>query len=166
MIATKGNFSTGDAVRITGVSFRNLDYWARTKFIAPSIADAKGTGTDRIYSFSDLLALRVTRELREAGISTQSLRRVVDFLRTRKSLTNPLAECHLIVTGSDVQVATSPDKIMSALRKPGQTSFTFLFDLARTIDEMKQEIETSERKPPGRALTPRPAHRRAVRRPA
>src|SRR6202140_96817 len=136
------SFSTGDAVRITGVSFRNIDYWARTKFIVPSIAEAKGTGTEREYSFSDLLALRVARELREAGISTQSLRRVVDFLRTRKSLTNPLAECHLIVTGSDVQVATSPDKIIRPLRKPGQTSFAFLFDLARTIDEMKQEIET------------------------
>src|SRR6266852_6841283 len=156
MIATKGNFSTGDAVRITGVSFRNLDYWARTKFIVPSIADAKGTGTDRIYSFSDLLALRVTRELREAGISTQSLRRVVDFLRTRKSLTNPLAECHLIVTGTDVQIAHSPQKIMSVLRTPGQTSFAFVFDLARTVDEMKHEIETCQRKPPARASAPQP----------
>jgi DNA-binding transcriptional MerR regulator len=97
------SFSTGDAVRICGVSFRNIDYWARTKFIAPSIAEAKGTGTERRYSFSDLLALRVARELREAGVSTQSLRRVVEFLRARKGWTNPLAECHLIVTGSDVQ---------------------------------------------------------------
>ena len=53
------SFSTGDAVRITGVSFRNIDYWARTKFIVPSIAEAQGTGTERRYSFSDLLALRV-----------------------------------------------------------------------------------------------------------
>jgi DNA-binding transcriptional MerR regulator len=166
MVKTTDSFSTGDAVRITGVSFRNIDYWARTKFIVPSIADAKGTGTERIYSFSDLLALRVARELREAGVSTQSLRRVVEFLRTRKSVTNPLAACHLIVTGSDVQVATSPDKIMSALRKPGQTSFAFLFDLARTVVEMKQEIETRERKPPARASAPQPAHRRAVRRQA
>ena len=158
------SFSTGDAVRITGVSFRNIDYWARTKFIVPSIADAKGTGTERRYSFSDLLALRIARELREAGISTQSLRRVVDFLRTRKGLRNPLAECHLIVTGSDVQVATSPEKIMSALLRPGQTSFAFVFDLARTVDEMKQEIETCERKPPARASAIQPARRRATRR--
>ena len=81
------SFSTGDAVRITGVSFRNIDYWARTKFIVPSIAEAQGTGTERRYSFSDLLALRVARELREAGVSTQSLRRVVEFLRTKKGLT-------------------------------------------------------------------------------
>jgi hypothetical protein len=88
----------------------------------------------------------------------------VDFLRTRKGLRNPLAECHLIVTGSDVQVATSREKIMSALLRPGQTSFAFVFDVARTVDEMKQEIETSERKPPARAPASEPAHRRATRR--
>jgi len=159
------SFSTGDAVRITGVSFRNIDYWARTKFIVPSIAEAQGTGTDRRYSFSDLLALRVARELREAGVSTQSLRRVVDFLRTKKGLTQPLAECRLIVTGADVQVATSPEKIMSVLRTPGQTSFAFVFDLARTVDEMKQElVGVSERKPPARAAAPDSFRSRAARR--
>jgi DNA-binding transcriptional MerR regulator len=147
------SFSTGDAVRITGVSFRNIDYWAGTKFIAPSIAEAHGTGTERRYSFSDLLALRVARELREAGVSTQKLRRVVGFLRMRKGLTHPLSECRLIVTGTDVQVATSPQKIMSALRAPGQTSFAFIFDIARTVEEMKQGIKASERKPPARAST-------------
>ena len=160
------SFSTGDAVRITGVSFRNIDYWARSKFIVPSVAEAQGTGSERRYSFSDLLALRVARELREAGVSTQSLRRVVDFLRTRKGLTNPLAECRLIVTGSDVQVAASREKMMSALLRPAQTSFAFVFDLARTVDEMKHEIETCERKPPARATalqSPRRAEtRRAV----
>jgi DNA-binding transcriptional MerR regulator len=164
MATARDSFSTGAAVRITGVSFRNIDYWARTKFIVPSIADAKGTGTERRYSFSDLLALRVARELREAGISTQSLRRVVDFLRTRKGLRNPLAECHLIVTGSDVQVATSREKIVSALLRPGQTSFAFVFDLARTVGEMKQGIETSERKPPVRASASQPVLRPAARR--
>ena len=156
----KESFSTGEAVRITGVSFRNIDYWARTKFIAPSIAEASGTGTERRYSFSDLLALRVARELREAGVSTQSLRRVVEFLRTRKGLTNPLAECRLIITGSDVHVATSREKIMSALLRPGQTSFAFVFDLARTVGEMNAEINAGDRKPPS-ASAPLPIRKRA-----
>jgi DNA-binding transcriptional MerR regulator len=150
------SFSTGEAVRVTGVSFRNIDYWARSNFIVPSIAEARGTGTERRYSFSDLLALRVARELREAGVSTQSLRRVVDFLRKRKGLANPLAECRLIVTGSDVQVANSPDRIMSALRAPGQTSFAFVFDLARTVNEMKHEIGSAKRRPPDRATNAQP----------
>jgi DNA-binding transcriptional MerR regulator len=159
-VHTTESFSTGDAVRITGVSFRNIDYWARTKFIVPNIAEAHGTGTERRYSFSDLLALRVARELREAGVSTQKLRRVVEFLRTRKSFTYPLGECRLIVTGTDVQVATSPQKIMNALRAPGQTSFAFIFDIARTVEVMKEEIKASERKLPGRASTAQPARMR------
>jgi DNA-binding transcriptional MerR regulator len=142
----RDSFSTGEAVRITGVSFRNIDYWARTKFIVPSVAEAKGTGTERRYSFSDLVALRVARELRQAGVSTQSLRGVVYFLRTRKGVTNPLGECHLIITGSDVQVATTDKTVMSALRRPGQTSFAFIFDLARTVEEMKKEIQAGERR--------------------
>ena len=158
------SFSTGEAVRITAVSFRNIDGWARTRFIVPSIAEARGTGTERKYSFSDLLALRVAGELREAGVSTQSLRRVVEFLRTRKGLTNPLAECHLIVTGSDVLVATSREKIVSALLRPGQTAFAFVFDLARTVGEMKKEIGASERRPPARASALQSARMRAVRR--
>jgi hypothetical protein len=80
----------------------------------------------------------------------------VDFLRTRKGFTNTLAECRLIVTGSDVQVATSREKIMSALLRPGQTSFAFVFDLARTVNEMKREIESFEWKPPARASAPKP----------
>ena len=164
MVKATDSFSTGDAVRITGVSFRNIDYWARTKFIVPSIAEAQGTGTERKYSFSDLLALRVARELREAGVSTQSLRRVVEFLRTKKGLTQPLAECRLIVTGTDVQVASSPEKIMSVLRTPGQTSFAFVFDLRRTVDEMKEEIKATERRPPTRAWAAQPARVRTTRR--
>jgi len=164
MAKAADSFSTGDAVRITGVSFRNIDYWARTKFIAPSIAEAQGTGTERRYSFSDLLALRVARELREAGVSTQSLRRVVAFLRKKKDLAQPLAECRLIVTGTDVQVVNSPKEIMSVLRSPGQTSFAFVFDLARTVDEMKQEIGASERKPPARASAAQPVRTRATQR--
>jgi DNA-binding transcriptional MerR regulator len=158
------NFSTGDAVRITGVSFRNIDYWARTKFIVPSVAEANGTGTERRYSFSDLLALRVAREMREAGISTQSLRRVVEFLRTRRGLRNPLAQGRLIITGSDVHVATSRDKIMSTLLRPGQSSFAFVFDLARTVEEMKQEIETIRRKPATQARAAAIARKRTERR--
>lgn len=162
MVKAGYSFSTGEAVRITGVSFRNVDYWARTKFIVPSIVDAKGTGTERRYFFSDLLALRVARELREAGISTQSLRRVVDFLRAQKGLRNPLAECHLVVTGTDVQVAIGRERIMSVLLRPGQTSFRFVFDLGRTVEEMEQEIEACARKPPTRASASHERTRRTL----
>ena len=79
-------------------------------------------------------------------------------------LTQPLAECRMIVTGAVGQVASSPEKIMSVLRAPGQTSFAFVFDLARTVDEMKQEIGASERKPPARASAAQPLRRHPARR--
>ena len=158
------SFSTGQAVKITGVSFYNIDYWARTKFIPPSIAEADGAGTERRYSFSDLVALRVAKELREAGVSTRSLRRVVDFLRSRHGLPNPLSEYRLIVTGSDVQVATTDKTVMSALKRPRQTSFAFVFDLARAVGEMRQEIGARERKPPARASASQPVRKPATRR--
>jgi DNA-binding transcriptional MerR regulator len=162
----KDSFSTGEAVRITGVPFRNIDYWARTKFIVPSVAEAQGTGTERRYSFSDLVALRVARELRKAGVSTQSLRRVVAFLRTRRGVANPLGESRLVITGDDVQVATSDKTIMSALRKPGQTAFAFVFDLARTVDSMRRHIEAEalERKPVTPASALRTPGQRETRR--
>jgi MerR HTH family regulatory protein len=62
---TKESFSAREAARIAGVPYASLDYWARTKLVVPSIADAKGTGTERRYSFNDLVALRVA-----AGTST------------------------------------------------------------------------------------------------
>jgi hypothetical protein len=94
------------------------------------------------------------------GEAIAEWRGVVEFLRMRKGLTHPLSDCRLIVTGTDVQVATSPEKIMSTLRAPGQASFAFIFDIARTVEEMKQEIKASERKPPARASTAQPARMR------
>jgi hypothetical protein len=75
-----------------------------------------------------------------------------------------LAECRLIVTGSDVQVATGRDRIMSALLSLGQTSFAFVFDLGRTVNEMQQEIATSGRKQSGRASASQAAATHKTRR--
>ena len=141
MAVTTDSFSTGDAVRITGVSFRNIDYWARTRFIVPSIAEAKGTGTERKYSFSDLLALRVARELRQGGISTQALRRVVQFLKQKTGQRNPLAECRLVVVGSDVQLVNGCQQLESLLNRPGQSVFAFMLDLGRTVEQIKRDVQ-------------------------
>ena len=85
------SFSAGEAAKITGVPYRNLDHWARTKFIVPSISEARGTGTERKYAFDDLVALRVARELREGGISTQALRQVVRQITTYEGATKPFS---------------------------------------------------------------------------
>lgn len=141
MAKHKEFFLTGETSRITGVTPRNLDYWARTKFIVPSVADAKGTGTERKYAFNDLVALRVAQQLRLAGISTQSLRRAVKQLCTWTGAENPLAASHLVVIGSDVKLVTGCTEVISLLSQPGQASFAFMIDLKRTAKELKREIE-------------------------
>ena len=66
---------------IVGITYRQLDYWARTDLIRPSVADARGSGTQRIYSYRDLVELKVIKSLLDAGVSLQSARRAIEYLR-------------------------------------------------------------------------------------
>src|SRR5439155_10279160 len=142
MADQRESFSAGEASKISGVPYSNLDYWARTKFIAPSISEAKGIGTERKYAFNDLVALRVAQQLREAGVSTQALRTIVEFLRNKRGLEHPLAEARLVVVGSDVKLVSNCDELISLLKKPGQSAFAFLLDLNRTVTLVKREIKS------------------------
>jgi DNA-binding transcriptional MerR regulator len=133
-------FSTGEVSRITGVPMRTLDYWARTRFLVPGVEQAKGTGTERKYAFRDLVALGTAKQLRGAGLSTQALRHVVASVRKYKQCENPLAESRLIIAGSDVQIVTDCDQLMSVLRRPGQGSFAFMLDLTVVIAGIKRAV--------------------------
>ncbi len=141
MPKTRESFSAGEASRITGVSYRNLDHWARTKFIVPGVSEASGTGTERRYAFNDLVALRVARELREGGISTQALRSIVAKLSSMKGLENPLTESRLVVVGADVKLVSGCEEVVSLLRRPGQSCFAFMVDLGRTVEQIKTEVK-------------------------
>lgn len=132
-------FFTGEASRITGVAHRTVDYWARTKLVVPSVADAKGIGSDRLYNFDDLVALRVARELRLAGISTQKLRKVVRYLRDR-GWKKPLAQCKLVMIGDDLHLVQTSREMESLFSKPGQGVFAFMLDLNRAVQEVKKEV--------------------------
>src|ERR1700737_2025309 len=67
---------------VVGITYRQLDYWARTDLLRPSISEARGSGTQRRYSYSDLLQLKVIKRLLDAGISLQSARRAIECLRS------------------------------------------------------------------------------------
>lgn len=128
------------AANITGIPYRTVDHWARTGLISPSVAEATGKGTERRYSFQDLVALRVARDFRKAGVSVRSLERVVKFLREKKSLRNPLSEVRLAVAGKDVLVIDSCEQLMSALDKPGQV-FVFMVNVTQTRAELKKKVQ-------------------------
>src|SRR6266508_1043989 len=71
------------ACHAAGISYRQLDYWARTGLVVPSVRDASGSGTQRLYSFRDIVVLKVVKRLLDAGVSLQNIRKAIDTLRSR-----------------------------------------------------------------------------------
>ena len=136
-------FSTTQVERLTSIGAKTLHFWDRSGFISPSIVQANGTGSRRIYGFRDLVALRVAAQLRDAGISLQSLRKVVLALQDMHGLEQPLAETYLVTNGHDV-FEKHGDDVMSALRQPGQAMFSFVIDLTRTVEMLQEEIRRTE----------------------
>ena len=126
---------------MTGVSYQTLNHWARTGLVEPSIARAAGTGTERIYSFRDLIALKLAVELRKGGVTTRALRKVIDFLRGSKRLEHYLSDARLVVTQSDVVIVRSSEELISVLRQPGQAYLAFVLDLPRTVVALRAAAE-------------------------
>ena len=129
-------YPSGQAARIAGVSYRTLDFWARSGFIEPSIVQSSGKGSDRIYSFQDIVAIRVAGKLREAGVSLQALRKVLQYLQEREGLEGPLAETYLVSDGHDV-FEKRGDEVLSVLRRPGQVAFSWVLDLTGVVEEVR-----------------------------
>src|ERR1035438_8226483 len=138
---TAERFSLGQLAILSGVKPRTLDHWAATGFLRPSIQKARGTGTKRVYSFSDAVAARVVKELRAAGVSLQSLRLVVSQLRKFQFTDQPLADLRLIISGKDVCVKDN-QYLISMLRHPGQAFLPFtVLDLPATVKAIQIKVE-------------------------
>ena len=69
------------ACSVAGITYRQLDYWARTGLVMPSVRDASGSGTQRLYSFRDIVVLKVVKRLLDAGVSLQNIRKAIETLR-------------------------------------------------------------------------------------
>jgi len=98
---------------IVGITYRQLDYWARTDLLRPSISEARGSGTQRRYSYRDLLELKVIKRLLDAGISLQSARRALDVLRSHGE---EVATANLVLNGTQSVLATTGEQIIDLLR--------------------------------------------------
>ena len=112
-------FTARQVVKLTGVPYSTLNLWAKNGLVQPSVAPGTGTGSERVYSFSDLVALKVAFELRRSGVTTSSLKKVVDFLRQSEHMEKPLSEARLVVSGRDVAIVRKGE-LVSVLSKPGQ----------------------------------------------
>jgi DNA-binding transcriptional MerR regulator len=101
------------ACSTAGISYRQLDYWARTGLVEPSVRAAHGSGTQRLYSFRDILVLKVVKRLLDTGISLQQIRAAVQHLRDHG--TEDLAQVTLMSDGVSVYECTSPDEVVDLL---------------------------------------------------
>ncbi|HVX42774.1 MAG TPA: MerR family transcriptional regulator [Mycobacteriales bacterium] len=102
------------ACTLADITYRQLDYWARTGLVAPSIRTASGSGTQRLYSFRDILVLKVVKRLLDTGVSLQNIRTAVDALRARG--VDDLAQLTLLSDGTTVYECTSAEEIVDLLQ--------------------------------------------------
>jgi DNA-binding transcriptional MerR regulator len=102
------------ACNAAGITYRQLDYWARTGLVVPEIRGAAGSGTQRLYSFRDILILKVIKRLIDAGISLQQIRTAIDHLRARG--VEDLTQVTLMSDGVSVFECTSDDEVIDLLR--------------------------------------------------
>ena len=110
-------YSGTKAAKIVGISYRQLDYWARTDLVRPSLTDAAGSGSRRAYSYRDLLELRVIKSLLDAGIKLESVRTAFGYLR--EHVETDIAAAHLVISGGDV-VLCDGDELIDVMRSRGQ----------------------------------------------
>ena len=108
------------ACSAAGISYRQLDYWARTGLVEPSIRTASGSGTQRLYGFRDILVLKVVKRLLDAGVSLQNIRTAVDHLRGRG--VTELERITLMSDGASIYECASADE-MYDLVQGGQGVF-------------------------------------------
>jgi DNA-binding transcriptional MerR regulator len=101
------------ACAAAGITYRQLDYWARTALVEPSVRAAHGSGSQRLYSFRDILVLKVVKRLLDTGISLQQIRAAVDHLRDRG--TSDLARLTLMSDGVSVYECTTADEVVDLL---------------------------------------------------
>ena len=130
------------ACNAAGITYRQLDYWARTGLVEPSVRPATGSGTQRLYGFRDILMLKVVKRLLDTGVSLQNIRAAIDHLRSRgiQDLTN----LTLMSDGASVYACTSPDEVIDLVRG-GQGVFGIA--VGRVWEEVEGTLATLPMEP-------------------
>jgi DNA-binding transcriptional MerR regulator len=149
-------FSGRRTAEIVGITYRQLDYWARTDLVRPSLADANGSGSRRLYSYTDLLELKVIKSLLDAGIRLESVREAFTYMRDH--LGEDVTTANLVIRGSSVLVST--DEELVDVVKQGQGVLNIL-----PLGSVKEQVDAAivELRPlVGQAGTAEPDVSRAV----
>lgn len=131
------NFSGKKAAEIVGITYRQLDYWARTDLVRPSVTDATGSGSRRRYSYRDLLELKVIKSLLDNGIRLESVRQVFEYLRTQ--LGEDIASAQLVISKGSAILVRDDEELVDVLRK-GQFVMANLLSLGGVQREVDAAI--------------------------
>jgi len=137
-------FGGPQACKIVGITYRQLDYWARTDLIRPSLADARGSGTQRRYSYRDLVELKVIKGLLDGGVSLRSARRAVEYLRS--NLGEEIATASLVFSNGASVLVRSDGELVDVLRH-GQGVLSIVA-LGGVVNELEAAITALPAVPP------------------
>lgn len=133
------------AARVAGITYRQLDYWARTGLVEPTIRGAAGSGSQRLYGFRDILVLKLVKGLLDTGISLQQIRVAVDKLRDR-GITD-LARITLMADGASVYLCTTHEEVIDVLQH-GQGVFGIVVGkVLQDVEANLVELEAEEADP-------------------
>ena len=135
-MAVEMSFSGKRSAEIVGISYRQLDYWARTDLVRPSLADASGSGTRRSYSYKDLLKLKVIKTLLDAGLRLEVVREIFAYMRDQ--LGEDVESANLVVCGTNSVVTRSGAELIDLVQR-GQGVLNVL-PLAGIKDEVDSKI--------------------------
>jgi DNA-binding transcriptional MerR regulator len=108
--------------KLVGITYRQLDYWARTDLLKPSIQGASGSGTQRLYSFTDIVQLKVVKRLLDAGMSLKKIRQAMEILREQLQSEAPLTDVTLLSDGATIYAAHSANEVVDVFQR-GQGVF-------------------------------------------
>ena len=119
---TDNGYRAPQVCNLVGITYRQLDYWARTGLLRPSIQSAKGSGSQRRYSFTDVVQLKVIKRLLDAGMSLKKIRQAMDILVRQMQSDRPLVDVTLLSDGQTIFAAHSADEVVDVFRR-GQGVF-------------------------------------------
>ena len=137
------------ACKAAGITYRQLDYWARTGLVEPSVRTAKGSGSQRLYGFRDILVLKVVKRLLDTGVSLHQIRLAIEHLRERG--VHDLAQVTLLSDGASVFECSSPNEMFDLLQG-GQGVFGI------ALGKVWQEVEGSLAQLPSETSNSLPLH--------
>jgi DNA-binding transcriptional MerR regulator len=146
--ANDGGYRGPIVCKIVGISYRQMDYWARTGLVEPSIRPAAGSGTQRLYSFGDVVELKVIRRLLKAGVSLQRIRQAVGYLRNHLGV--DLSGVTLLSDGAGVYACENQEQLVDLL---GRGQGVFAIALGPVYQELEGQLAQLE-EPAGEERAP------------